>query len=483
MDLTKYSNDFLSFAADLLIPLGGGVGRFGDAMADFQRRDFAALAPSLHCLARGEVANVRRFWLERTKGASKDSDIAVCMLWLMSFSHRPLRIQVGAFDQQQADEIRQIVRQILACDAPLNRLLASVVDVQKNTILAHATRRSGPRASPGTGRPESSVEVLTTDHRGSHGSRPDLVLINELSHIANQEFAETIFDNSDKLPHSVVIIATNAGFLDTWQTSWREIARQSDRWHFSVRNTPAPWISADDLEESKRRNPPARYRRLWEGVWASGSGDALDLDDIEAACTQEGPLYCRSNQYDAFIGALDLGLKNDHSALVVIGIDVENRRYRLAECQSWAPPVKGGQISLDRVKEAVLDAHSRFGLMLCAFDPWQCALMAEQLSSEGLLMHETPFTPKNLDRMATTILQVFRNRQFDTHTDKALIRDLSKLTIVERQKGFKLEATRDEHGHADRATALAIALPIAEEVFHALRQQQAEPEVIEYIVT
>ena len=46
---------------------------------------------------------------------------------------------------------------------------------------------------------------------------------------------------------------------------------------------------------------------------------------------------------------------------------------------------------------------------------------------------------------------------------RALVADLSRLTIVEKSYGYKLEAVRNESGHADLATALAIALPIAVE--------------------
>ena len=107
--LTRYSTDFVAFASDLHVPLGAASGRLGDSWAEFQRLDFAALAPSLMALARGDVAPVRRFWIERTKGASKDSDCAVAILWLLAFAPRSVRIQVGAYDREQASELRYII--------------------------------------------------------------------------------------------------------------------------------------------------------------------------------------------------------------------------------------------------------------------------------------------------------------------------------------------------------------------------------------
>ncbi len=102
--LRKFANDFLAFTEALVIPSAHGVRRFGDVMADFQRQWFRDVAPSLLALARGQTPDIGRYWVERTKGASKDSDLAVCLLWLMAFTTRPLRIQVGAFDALQASE-------------------------------------------------------------------------------------------------------------------------------------------------------------------------------------------------------------------------------------------------------------------------------------------------------------------------------------------------------------------------------------------
>src|SRR5262245_39847865 len=76
-------------------------------LADFQRRDFAALDPAITALACGVTPACRRFWLERTKGSSKDTDAAALILWLLAFAQRGLTVQVAAADQEQADELRR----------------------------------------------------------------------------------------------------------------------------------------------------------------------------------------------------------------------------------------------------------------------------------------------------------------------------------------------------------------------------------------
>ncbi len=464
-ELQSMARDPAAFRAALVIRCAHGLKRFGDVIAPFQETDFRAMDPAFVALAQGRKPERGRFWLERTKGGSKDSDLAVMMLWLLAFSGRPVRIQIGAYDSDQADEVRLIIQDILRIDAPLNRLLADVTKTIRGEIR--------------NARTDSVCEILTTDSRGSHGSRPDLCLVNELSHIGNQEFAETLLDNADKVPNGVVCIATNAGALDTWQFAWHELARTSPRWYFSALTEPAPWIDPADLEESRRRNSASRFNRLWRGHWVRGSGDALDLDDIEAAITLRAPMEEARPGY-AFVSGLDLATRRDFASVVTVAADYENRRVRLAHCQSWKP-MPGGTIDLTGVEEAVYEAAWTFRCPVY-FDPFQAVAMAQRLTRLGLTMHEVPFVGANLNRMASAMLQVFRERRIDLYDDRELIRDLGRLTIVERSFGYKLEANRDPNGgHADRAFALALALPAAMEIAQTLTPCNVQEGLVGYL--
>ena len=471
--LQRYAGDFLAFAADLHVPLGGSSGRLGDHWADFQQRDFAALAPSLLAVAAGRVPSLRRFWIERTKGGSKDSDATVAILWLLLFAWRAIRVQVGAYDQEQASELRYIAKAILNIDAPLNRLLASRIDVQKTCIVGKAMTASEPGGI---------CEILTTDAYGSHGARPDVVIANELSHVGSQAFMETLFDNADKVPHSVVIVATNAGEVSTWQEKWREIAQASDRWHVSILNQPAPWISEADLAESQLRNPPHRFARLWRGIWSSGGGDGISPADIAACTTLVGPQVPRMDR--TYIGGLDLGVRRDHSALAILAIDEHRQLVELASIQSWRPAdFASGEVDLTVVQQAVVDAQRRYGLSAVAFDPWQCLLMGQQLRDVGVNMIEWPFTSSNKNFMALALTEAFRNQLLRLFPEPALQRDFLRLRIKENPLGgLKLDSVRDADGHADRATAVAIALPLALQAAREGIGEQRESDHAEQLV-
>ena len=68
-------------------------------------------------------------------------------------------------------------------------------------------------------------------------------------------------------------------------------------------------------------------------VWASGMGDALDAQDIEAAIDRELRPMATSEPGFAYVAGLDLGIKSDHSALVVLGVNGSTQRIRLASSQ------------------------------------------------------------------------------------------------------------------------------------------------------
>ncbi len=445
--IATYRDNPAAFQDDLIIPSVHGPRRFGEVMADFQRERFESINPALLAVAVGEKPVIGKSWWEATKGASKDSDLAVCLLWLLAFSRRPLLVQIGAADQDQADELRRAAKDILR----LNPWLASRVVVQSWRILCSA---SG-----------ATCEIIAADVAGSHGARPDVLVLNELSHVTKQEFAENLVDNAAKVPHGLVVIATNAGFSGTWQYKWRQIAETSDRWSVHIYDQPSPWLDQGDIDEAQRRNSRSRFMRLWYGVWSSGAGDALDQDDITAAVDRSlTPMFAAERGY-GFVAGLDLGIKHDHSALVVIAHHVASQRLRIAFAQSWAPDPSSGKVDLEAVEAAVLDAHRSFRLSKVCYDPYQAALMAQRLEKRSLKMTEVAFTGKTLTTMASTLLDVFRSRRIDLYDHPRLITDLSRLLIVEKSYGYRLDATRDADGHADLATALAIALP------HALTSQ------------
>lgn len=431
------------FRQQLTIPGGRGAVRFSDAMADFQARDFAAMDPAFLALARGEQPPIGRFWWERTKGASKDSDAAVMLLWLLAFSPRALSCQVGAADQDQADELRKAAKAILR----LNPWLAQIVTIQSWTLVNTRT--------------DARCEILSADVAGSHGARPDLLVLNELSHVGKQEFAENLLDNAAKVPFGIVLVATNAGFIGTWQETWRRTAEESPRWYFSSYQQPAPWLDPAEIEEARRRNGRNRFLRLWQGQWVPDQGDALSQADIDAAVKPDlAPLEVAEPEW-SYAGGLDIGLSQDATALVIVG--KRHGRYRLAYARAWKPS-HGVRVDLDQVESKVFNVHRRFGLRVLAYDPFQAVHLAGRLAKMFVPMQEVPFTGSNLTGMATATIDAFTTGSMSLYRHPDLLADLSKLRLVEKAYGTRLESPRGPSGHGDLACALSLALFVGKDM-------------------
>ena len=490
-DLKDYQAHPVGFQDHLFIPTGKGPRQFGDVMVEFQRHAFQAVNPSLLAVARHESPPVPRIWDERTKGASKDTDWAVNLLWLLAFCRRPLRIQVGAYDAQQADEVRLIVKQILRIDQPLNRFLAQVIDVQTTRIINTRT--------------ESTIEILTTDKMGSHGARPDVVLLNELTHQQDKGFAETLMDNADKMPASLVIIATNAGFDPSWQLGWkRTFAQTPRRWLMLEYAGRPPWITPAALAEAERRNSPGRFRRLFQGEWVGNTEGALDGTDIDACVTQTDPVEGDEPGW-VFVGGLDIGLAKHATGFVVVGrhigyaeevekpkrklstmaramIDVglmdepdeevedfyhePTHRLRLADIRAWKPK-PGRRVSLEAVRASIIMAHRQFNLAGVALDPYQGEHLAELLDRAGVPVIRTPQTTVSLQDQATALVEAFQERTIDLFADDDLLADLRRPQL--KDTGLKVRLVSPETragdgagtGHGDLASALSFAVALA----------------------
>jgi phage terminase large subunit-like protein len=312
------------------------------------------------------------------------------------------------------------------------------------------------------------VEILSADVAGSHGARPDVIIVNELHAITKQEFAENMADNADKVPWGLRVMATNAGFENTWQFRWRETSRLSpDEWFFHKWDKPAPWLSEKKIAAAKRRNSASRFNRLWYGVWAKGTGDALDEADIEACIVLDGPSDPEPGVW--YLNGLDLGIKHDHASSVSLGVRPGSGRIVVARVRRWVPG-PGGKVDLMEVERDLLADHERYNFLWCGYDPFQAELMAQRLTRAGVPMVEVPFVGKTLDLMARELMQAFRNRRVAMYDDPQFIADLFRLRITEKSYGYKLDSASDETGHADSAIAFSIVLPVA------LEASQLEPE-------
>lgn len=465
--MRRYASDPMTFFANAIIPAGNTEARLGDVWADFQIEAFQALADCLQAVATGKKPKYRGAWVERTKGASKDSDVGLALLWLLLFSRRRQLIEMAADDFDQVTETRKAQADVIRLNPWIDEWLA----VQTPRIVCKATG--------------SECVFLTRDATGSHGSRPNVTLINELSHIGNEEFALTVADNADKLPGNFMIIATNAGTLDTWQANWRASYHNNPDWYFQSVTQPAPWIDPRKVADAERRNPPSRFKRLWKGIWVPAGGDSIPTHWIDRAICRQGPLQDRDpNVYHAGVTGVDAGITGHWAAVVTVLTDPYRQKVVVAKVWSFQPPV-----AIADIEAAIREARKRFGVRLVVTDPWQMIGSAQRLSNEGFkveLAYPTKIVPHSFSvawkanwqtAAAMSLMDLLRDGKLECYADPLLVADLRATQVIDQgtadiTRAYKLTWPETKTGHCDRAAALCNTLPRAVEAL-------GEPPIIQ----
>lgn len=291
--------------------------------ADFQAADFAAADPGwLRCAGRQAEGGHSRLWIERTRGSSKTTDVAIMALWPLAFSTSAVTGIVAAGDLDQAGLLRGAIERLIEA----NPWLKSRLQVNRWQV-----------RNPATG---SQLEIISSDAATSYGALVDFAVVDEVSHWSEgrgQELWVSILSTVAKKPNCLLVVISNAGWVDTWQWELREKIRKDPAWYFHALEGPASWITAEHLAEQERLLPPKEYRRLWRNVWVSAAGaewpESYFPESIYFSDWPENLLF-KVVCLDPTQGKT--ARPGDYAAFVVLGIDRGAHIWVKAELhQSW----------------------------------------------------------------------------------------------------------------------------------------------------
>lgn len=430
-----------AFRDVLLVDTDAGPRPLGRVMDDWQREDFQCLDRGWRKVAgQSKQGGVQRAYLERPRGHSKTADLAVMTCWALFTSRRRLSSVAAAADLDQARLLRDAVSRLVA----LNGWLGDFLNVQRYRV---TNRHTG-----------SDLVVLASDAPSSFGLTPDFIVLDELTHWESEALWVSLLSASAKRRDCVLVIISNAGHSrgNCWQWTLRESARTDSAWHFHHLDGPqASWITSDRLCEQQRLLPPFAYAQYWGNHWQAEAGNALSEADVRACVVLDGPIPWREQGMGYGLG-VDIGLSRHHAAIVVVATDFQRRKIQVVDVLDFSPPVK-----VEHVFQAILDARDRFGVNYVAADPWQFAHAGQRLVQEGFHVEFVKPVGQVLDTQASTLLEIFKDRNIELYDDALLIGDLLRLAIVPRSYGYRLQSPETETGHGDRASALANILPYA----------------------
>lgn len=274
-----------------------------DVIQDWQSPSFQALDDAWSNLA-GLNCNseklIRRAYIERPRGHSKTSDMAVQIAWILLAARSPVNGVAAAADREQAALLLRAIQNLKHVNPTLCDQLTFIDGAVRN-------QRTGSR-----------LDLISSDVGSSYGILPDFVICDELSHWPGPALWYSLLSSAAKKPSCVLAVLTNAGVGRGWAWDVRENASRSPDWYFSSLDRPmAPWITEQSLAEQKAMLPPSVYERLWLNRWQHSDGEFVSLAEAELCIDPQLHQADFGQPGIQYVAAIDYAEKHDFTVGVI----------------------------------------------------------------------------------------------------------------------------------------------------------------------
>jgi hypothetical protein len=410
---------------------------------------------------RPDYQGPRFFWFTLPRGHDKTSFVGRDVNWLLAYTKKPVNIACAAGDREQADFLSQFMR----AEARLNPWLDRRLNFQNYKVL---------------GQQDSKLWILAADAATSFGNKPDVIVLDELTHWESRELFDALMSGTEKRPHCVVIVITNAGLLRTWQHDVVEYAKLDPAW--SVYEAPGPiasWMSAEGIERLARMLPKQISQRVFYNKWQDASEGLGFITRAEAEqCVANGKAWGIQREEQGQRGAeyyagIDYGPKKDRTVLCVVKRLSEQR---LACVKMDVMQGHGNErVLIEDVERWMIDVHKRFLNVKFNCDPYQMESTLQKMPSYGLVVErfETRAGKGNYELAANlhslavngqlgwyegcgNILVKGRSGDLEWHS---LVDEICDVILKQMAYGYRID--HEETKHDDRVIALGQACLLA----------------------
>lgn len=440
---------------------------FGKAIQSWQQEDFAAVDPAWRKLAGHDVASAyRRAYIERPRGHSKTSDMAVQIAWILMFSQNRVQGLAAAADRDQAALLRDALERI----ARLNPALCATLVFRRHAVLDETTG--------------SKLEIISSDVQSSWGALPDFVICDELCHWEKPDLWYSLLSSAAKRRDCVLAVLTNAGVGRGWQWEVREAARTSPTWYFSsLDGSQAPWIAPDWLDEQKRLLPGPVYQRLWRNVWQHSDGEFVTLAEAEACRDDNLAIRSHGEPGTHYIAAVDYAEKHDYTVGVVIHRDGDRI---VVDRMDVVTPASGSPVPVMWVEDWMRTTAEQFHDVTFVLDEYQLLGIIQKLETEFDIHRFEFLAGKGNHALAVTLRRMIVQREIAWYPGCGQLRDVSErddletelASLILRQSASgrcRIDHLQDGLHHDDRAFALGAACLQAVQEPHAGEWMQVTP--------
>lgn len=437
------------FRSQLMLPVDNPI-TFAESIQPWQLQDLEALDAAWRELAghrRRHSKTVRRAYLERPRGHSKTSDMAMQVAWILIAAKRPLTGLAAAADRDQATFIYDSLHRLAKANQELLQELKFVQHEIRN-------RQTGSR-----------LEVISSDVKSSYGALPDFVVCDELSHWEKPEMWHSLLSSAAKKPSCVLTILTNAGVGKGWQWEIREHARLNKSWYFSSLDGPhAPWITEDWLIEQQALLPAPVFERLWLNRWQHSDGNFVTLAEAEA-CRDPNLYYQIDGQPGLhYVAAIDFAEKHDYTVGCVCHREGEKV---IVDRMDVVKPISSQPTRISWVEDWIEDIASRFHSVRFIVDEYQLLSTIQQLEGRYPIKRFAFQSGQGNQKLAIQLRQLILQKKFAWYADCGAVpgmhrddleTELASLILRQSNSGrIRIDHIQDGQHHDDRAFALGVA--------------------------
>ncbi len=428
-------------------------------MQPWQIKDFNALDPGWMKLA-GRAADSpwQMAYLERPRGHSKTTDIAIQLAWILQHSGTPVNGLAAAADLDQGKLIRDAIERI----AKLNPAYCDRLEFRQHAVFNRETK--------------SRLTIISSDVQSSWGLLPDFVICDELSHWEKPDLWYSLVSSAAKKPNCMLMVLTNAGIGRGWQWDVRETARKSKRWYFSTLDgCQAPWIKPEWLEEQRRLLPAAVFDRLWNNTWQMSDGGFVSLEEAEACRDETLSEQQHGRPGFRYFAAIDYAEKHDYTVGVVL--HREGSRYLVDRMDVICPrPERPVPVSwVERWIERIAQNFPNTSFLL---DEYQLLSTIQKYQSQVQLERFQFMAGKGNHALAINLRKLILHRQIawykncgqlpETETRDDLETELASVILKQRSSGLcRIDHHQDRIHHDDRVFTLGAA------ALHAAQQAES----------
>jgi phage terminase large subunit-like protein len=311
------------------------------------------------------------------------------------------------------------------------------------------------------------------------GLNMDITILDETWQFTSQESKRTL-DEMTNVPgkQNLILSVSYAGFENSEDSHlWRWYQQginntQDENFYFLWRTSylGVIWVTEKYLENQRKRLSENAYRRFHENKWTECEEAFISHEIIMKNTKPELWKGCASLN-KIFVG-VDIGLKNDFSAIAVVGKSERENCLALFDHAVFKP--EGQELNLeDTVERFILELSRRYKIGKILYDPFQFARSAQTLRSKGLPMQEFPQTVSNTVQASENLKSLLNAGRLDLYDNQEIREHLKNAAAKESNRGMRIIKGGSQAHKIDFTIALSMASLAATNYYLLKREAKA----------